>query len=107
MTAWRKFYKFALVTADEFLSHEDFSKHYFPGLFEVKCLLQLFKKLLMFAKISDTVSFVPALIHDISLKDINKYRESNPALALMEVQERASVAINYIIIIFSPADNYY
>ena len=79
---WRKYYCFALVTV-EFLSLEDFSRHYVPGLFEAKHLVQLFKTLLIFAKISDTQSFVPALLRDLSSKDVDKYRVlSNPALAL-------------------------
>ena len=79
---WCKFYKFALITA-EFLSQKDFSKHYVPGLFEAKHLIYLFKKLLIFATISDTQLFVPALLRDLSLEDVDKHRVvSNPALAL-------------------------
>ena len=79
---WRKFYKFALVTV-EFLSQDDFSKHYVPELFEAKHLVHLFKKLLIFATFSDTQLFVPALLRELGLKDVDKHRVvSNPALAL-------------------------
>ena len=59
---WRKFCKFALITV-EFLSQEDFSKHYVPGLFEAKHLVHLFKKLMIFATFSDTQLFVPCLLY--------------------------------------------
>ena len=69
--SWCKFYEFALVTV-EFLSQKDFSKHHAPVFFDVKHLIQLFKKLLIFAHFSDTQLFVPALLRDLDKKDVNK-----------------------------------
>ena len=40
----------------EFLSHEAFSKHYVPGLFEATDLVESFKKLLIFTSIVAVVS---------------------------------------------------
>ena len=68
---WCKFYEFALVTA-EFLSQREFSKHYVPGLFEIQHLIELFKKLLIFAVLDGTNLFVPALLHELSKKEIDK-----------------------------------
>ena len=70
---WRKFYKYALVTV-EFLSQDEFSKHYVPGLFEVEDLIQLFKKLLIFATFIDNQLFVPVLLRNLDKEDVDKYR---------------------------------
>ena len=79
---WCKFYEFALVTA-KFLSQEDFSKHYVPGLFQTKDLITLFKKLLIFAHFNDTQLFVPALLRDLGKEEVSKHRVSNlPSLVL-------------------------
>ena len=82
---WRKFYEFALVTA-EFLSQPEFSKHYVPGLFERKHLIKLFKELLIFATFNEAQLFVPALLHELGKKEVDKYRipsnTSIPSLAL-------------------------
>ena len=84
---WREFYESALVT-DEFLSQHEFSKHYAPGLFERKHLIKLFKELLIFATFGDTQLFVPALLRELSKKEVDKYRIpsssrlSIPSLAL-------------------------
>ena len=84
---WRKFYKFALVTA-EFLSQPEFSKHYVPGLFEREHLIKLFKQLLIFASFSESQLFVPALLRELGKKEVDKFRiPSNirltvPSLAL-------------------------
>ena len=72
---WNKFCKFALVTV-EFLSHKEFSKHYVPGLFEPKDLILLFKRLLIFASISSTELFVPALLKMLDDDRVNKLRVS-------------------------------
>ena len=68
---WRKFYEFALVTA-EFLSQREFSKHYVVGLFEVQQLIELFKKLLIFAILDGTNLFVPALLRELSKEEVDK-----------------------------------
>jgi hypothetical protein len=84
---WRKFYEFALVTAD-FLSQPEFSQHYVPGLFEREHLIKLFKELLIFAKFGEDQLFVPALLRELSKKEVDKYRIpsssrlSIPSLAL-------------------------
>ena len=82
---WRKFYEFALVTA-EFLSQPEFSKHYVPGLFEREHLIKLFKELLIFATFNEAQLFVPALLRELGKKEVDKYRipsnTSIPSLAL-------------------------
>ena len=63
--------------------------------------LQLFKKakLLIFAKISDAQSFVPALFRDLSLKILTSIVFFQTKLllcnSLTEVQERASFVLSY------------
>ena len=69
---WRKFYEFALVTA-EFLSQREFSKHYVPGLFEVEHLIELFKQLLIFAVFDGADLFVPALLRELSKVEVGKH----------------------------------
>ena len=84
---WRKFYEFALVT-NEFLSKSEFSKHYVPRLFEREHLIKLFKELLIFATFGEAQLFVPALLHELNKKEVDKYRipssnrQSIPSLAL-------------------------
>ena len=80
---WLKFYDFALVTV-EFLSQEEFNKHYVPGLFEVHDLILLFRVLLIFVQFSNTELFVPALLSDLSNEDLEKRRIDFhvPSLAL-------------------------
>ena len=79
---WRKFYEFGLVT-DEFLSQPEFSKHYVPGLFERKHLIKLFKELLIFATFGEVQLFVPALLRELSKKEVDKYcMPSDSALSI-------------------------
>ena len=68
---WRKFYEFALVTA-EFLSQREFNKHYVLGLFEVQHLIELFKKLLIFAVLDSANLFVPALLRELNKEEVDK-----------------------------------
>ena len=82
---WRKFYEFALVTL-EFLSQEDFSKHYVPGVFEVNDLIDLFTKLLIFAKFNATQLFVPALLRDLSKEEVDKHRLSSTSVPSFVIQ---------------------
>ena len=82
---WRKFYEFALVTL-EFLSQRDFSKHYIPGVFEVNDLVDLFTKLLIFAKFNATQLFVPALLRDLGKEEVDKHRLSSTALPSFAIQ---------------------
>ena len=78
---WRKFYEFALVTA-KFLSQKEFSQHYIPGLFEPGHLIELFKKLLVFASFSGDQLFVPALLRELNKKDVDTYRIICPSSAI-------------------------
>ena len=86
--SWRKFYEFAVVTVD-FLTQSEFSKRYVPGLFEVHDLINLFKKLLIFAHFSTTELFVPALLQDLDKRNVIKIRKSarssadTPSLAIV------------------------
>ena len=82
---WRKFYEFALVTA-EFLSQKEFSKHYVPDLFEVKELIELFKKLLIFAQFDANQLFVPALLRDLGKDEVDKHRNSSCIVPSLVVQ---------------------
>ena len=82
---WRKFYEFALVTL-EFLSQKEFSKHYVAGVFEVNNLIDLFTKLLIFARFSATELFVPALLKDLDKEEVNKHRISSSTLPSFAVQ---------------------
>ena len=79
---WIKFLESALVTID-FLSKDDFSQHYVDGLFEVKDLVKLFRKLLLFANYPDHNLFVPALLRHLSPKDVDEHRVSSiPSLVV-------------------------
>ena len=82
---WRKFYEFALVTL-EFLSQKEFSKHYVPGVFEVNDLIDLFTKLLIFARFSATELFVPALLKDLDKEEVDKHRISSSTLPSFAIQ---------------------
>ena len=82
---WRKFYEFALVTR-EFLSQKEFSKHYVAGVFEVNDLIDLFAKLLIFARFSATELFVPALLKDLDKEEVEKHRISSSTLPSFAVQ---------------------
>ena len=79
---WKIFHEWGLVTV-KFLSKE-FTSHFVPGLFEVDDLVKLFKKLLIFATFSSTQLFVPALLRNMSNKDVDKHRVSSiPSLVLL------------------------
>ena len=79
---WNIFHEWGLVTV-KFLS-EEFTSHFVPGLFEVDDLVKLFKKLLIFATFSSTQRFVPALLRNMSNKDVDKHRVSSiPSLVLL------------------------
>ena len=79
---WVKFRESALVTID-FLSKDDFNQHYVDGLFEVKDLVKLFRKLLLFASYPDHDLFVPALLRHLSPKDVDEHRVSSiPSLVV-------------------------
>ena len=82
---WRKFYEFALVTL-EFLSQKEFSKHYVAGVFEVNDLVDLFTKLLIFARFSATELFVPALLKELDKEEVNKHRISSSTLPSFTIQ---------------------
>ena len=78
---WKEFHEWALVTT-KFLSNE-FSSHYFPGLFGVTDLKKLFLKLLVFSAFSETHVFVPSLLRHLDDKEVNDHRSSTiPSLVL-------------------------
>ena len=85
---WRTFFEFALVTV-KFLMQPDFKKHYVPEFFDVRDLVKLFKKLLIFAHFSASEFFVPALLQDLDKKVVVKIRNSarskidTPSLAIV------------------------
>ena len=70
---WKYFREFACVDV-EFLSQEEFSKHYIPNLFEPEHLVHLFKELFIFASISETELFVPCLLQSLNDDKVNEYR---------------------------------
>ena len=79
---WKDFHEWGLVTV-KFLSKE-FTSHFVPGLFVVDDLVNLFKKLLIFATFSSSQLFVPALLRNMSNKDVDKHRVSSiPSLVLL------------------------
>ena len=80
---WRKFCEHGLVT-EKFLSQDTFNSHYVAGLFEVKDLIVLFKKLLVFATFSESEYFVPALLRHLDSKAVDDHRvRCIPSLVLL------------------------
>ena len=80
---WRKFCEQGLVT-EKFLSQDMFNSHYVAGLFEVKNLIMLFEKLLVFATYSKTEYFVPALLRHLDSKAVDDHRVKHvPSLVLL------------------------
>ena len=75
---WKIFHQFARVTV-EFLSQEAFNKHYVPGLFEAKHLVELFKSLLIFASLNNSELFVPALLNMLEEEKVDEFRVSSNA----------------------------
>ena len=69
---WKYFREFARVDV-EFLSQEEFSKHYIPNMFEPQHLVHLFKELFIFASISETELFVPCLLQSLDDDKVDKY----------------------------------
>ena len=69
----RKFYEFAFVTIG-FLSQEAFTKHYVPGLFGAKEVVELFKRLLIFAEFNTSGFIMPALLNVIGKESFEKHR---------------------------------
>ena len=82
---WRKFYEFALVTL-EFLSQKEFNKHYVPGVFDINDLIDLFTKLLIFARFSTTQLFVPALLRDLGKEEVDKHRLCSTSVPSFAIQ---------------------
>ena len=80
---WRKFCEHGLVT-EKFLSQDTFNSHYVTGLFEVKTLIVLFEKLLVFATFSESEYFVPALLRHLDSKAVDDHRvRCIPSLVLL------------------------
>ena len=76
---WQNFFCHALVTV-EFLAQADFKKHYVAGLFEPEHLVLLYRKLLIFADISEGKFFVPSLLRMLSNKELSTQRLSLDSL---------------------------
>ena len=76
---WRIFHDNALVSLD-FLSQEEFQKHYVPGLFSPADLIKLFRKLFIFADFNDIEFFVPALLDVLEEDEIDSHRVSLSSL---------------------------
>ena len=74
--AWQEFFNHALVTV-EFLSKEDFKKHYIPGMFMPENLATLCRKLFIFADYAKGKFFVPCLLRMLGRDDVSKYRLSH------------------------------
>ena len=68
---WQRFNDHALVSED-FLAC--FSKHYVPRHFTQNELVELFNKLLIFAKLNETEFFMPALLPMLTKEEVDKYR---------------------------------
>ncbi|MCG8625310.1 MAG: hypothetical protein MJE68_25335, partial [Proteobacteria bacterium] len=80
---WIRFCEHGLVT-EKFLSQDTFNSHYVAGLFEVKNLTTLFKKLLVFATFSESEYFVPALLRHLDSKAVDDHRvRCIPSLVLL------------------------
>ena len=77
---WQRFKDHALVS-EAFLAQTYFSKHYVPRHFTQKELVELFNKLLVFAKFNDTEFFMPALLRMLSKEEVDKYRVDKSSAA--------------------------
>ena len=76
---WQRFHDSALVSLD-FLSQEEFQKHYVAGLFSPADLIKLFRKLFIFADFNDVEFFVPALLDVLEEDKIDSHRVSLSSL---------------------------
>ena len=76
---WQRFHDSALVSLD-FLSQEEFQKHYVPGLFSPSDLIKLFRKLFIFADFNDVEFFVPALLDVLEEDKMDSHRVSLSSL---------------------------
>ena len=76
---WQRFHDSALVSLD-FLSQEEFQKHYVPGLFSPADLIKLFRKLFIFADFNDVEFFVPALLDVLEEDEMDSHRVSLSSL---------------------------
>ena len=76
---WQRFHDSALVSLD-FLSQEEFQKHYVPGLFSPADLIKLFRKLFIFADFNDVEFFVPALLDVLKEDEMDSHRVSLSSL---------------------------
>ena len=76
---WQRFHDSALVSLD-FLSQEEFQKHYVAGLFSPADLIELFRKLFIFADFNDVEFFVPALLDVLEEDKIDSHRVSLSSL---------------------------
>ena len=76
---WQRFHDNALVSRD-FLSQEEFQKHYVPGLFSPADLIELFRKLFIFSNFKEVEFFVPALLDVLEEDKMDSHRVSLSSL---------------------------
>ena len=76
---WQRFHDNALVSLD-FLSQEEFQKHYVPELFSPADLIKLFRKLFIFGDFNDVEFFVPALLDVLEEDEMDSHRVSLSSL---------------------------
>ena len=72
---WDKFKSFGLVTA-EMLSTSKFNKHYSAGIFGPAEVIQLFRKLLIFADMKESEYFVPSLLQTLTPSQVIDHQAS-------------------------------
>ena len=68
-----KFREYGMINVD-MLKRKRFSSHFISGLFEAKDLLDIWVELLIVAKGKDGNFIVPAVLPDMSLKQLSEYR---------------------------------
>ena len=68
-----KFRDYGIINAD-MLKREKFSSHYITDLFEAENLLELWVELLVVAKGKDGTFVVPAVLSELSLKQLSEHR---------------------------------
>ena len=78
---WEQFDKFAEVTKD-FLENERFSSHYHKQVFTRKHLTTLLEKLLVFAKLSPDIWFMPCVLKHLKPHEISQYCVSDSPLLI-------------------------
>ena len=78
---WQQFERFAQVT-DEFLEDKRFNSHYHKSVFTRKHLTTLLEKLLVFARLSPDIWFMPCVLKHLNQQEISKYCVSHIPLVV-------------------------